>query len=149
MPALNTNTITNAMYGDTQLSAVYKGDTKIWEAKSVYTLTLGAARWVRNGTGGCTRGNRYELYITGIHNIDLVREYECNYLQGGIWITGTWRNDTFTLPNVNFDLRTLDYMCTNSAGSAPTARMRFRLSDGTVTSWSYTTTFLESEIENG
>lgn len=149
MPALNTNTITNAMYGDTQLSAVYKGDTKIWEAKPVYTLTLGAARWVRNGTGGCTRGNRYDLYIQGIHNIDLVREYQAQYVNGAHWTTGTWRPDSFTAPNVNFDLRTGEYYCTSSTGSAPTARMRFRLSDGTVTSWSYTTTFLEREIEDG
>ena len=31
MPALNINTITNAMHGSTQLSAVYKGDTEIWK----------------------------------------------------------------------------------------------------------------------
>ena len=34
MPVLKTNTITNAKFGKTDLSAVYRGSTQIWKASS-------------------------------------------------------------------------------------------------------------------
>ena len=155
MPALNISNIKDAKLGSTPLSAVYMGSTNIWTATPDPVLTITSGRWVRNGTGGCTRGNRYEVYITGIHNIeDTGRELVTQYLNDfGSWSgdANAFVLDTFTQPNVNFDLRTFDYQCVSSVGGSPTVRMRYKLSDGTITEWATwsPTKEEESEIENG
>ena len=148
MPALNVSNITNAMYGGTQLSAVYKGSTPIWTAAPDYVLTLGRGRYVRNGTAGCTRGNRYDVYVTGIHNIDDPgRTYNAQYqTTPGNWLgdPDRWMDDHAT-PNVNFDMRTVLYAC--NAGGSVTTRMRYKLSDGTVMDWSYNYVVLKESEE--
>lgn len=155
MPRLRTYEIANAMYGSTQLSAVYMGNTQIWAATPDPVLTITSGRWVRNGAGGCTRGNRYEVYITGIHNIeDTEREIVTQYLNSqGSWIgdADAYYLDVFTQPNVNFDLRTFQYICVTNSSGSPTVRMRYKLSDGTITEWATwsPTKEEESEIENG
>ena len=152
MPALNISNIKDAKYGGTQLSAVYKGSTPIWTAAPDYVLTLGACRWQRNGAGGCTRGSRYEVTVTGIHNIDDPgRTYNVQYQNDfAQWIgdADRWVADPAT-PNVNFDFRTTFYICVSSASGGVTTRMRYKLSDGTVMDWSYGYAVLkESEDED-
>ena len=141
------------MYGSTQLSAVYMGSTPIWTAAPDYVLTLGPGRWQRNGTGGCTRGNRFEVYVNGIHNIDVSRSYNVQYQnEQGQWIGDLdfWLADVQTVTNVPFDTRIpYLYICVNSTSPNVTTRMRYKLSDGTVMDWSYNYSFLkESEIED-
>ena len=155
MPALNISNIKDAKFGSTPLSAVYMGSTNIWQATPDPVLTLTGSRWQRNGSGGCTRGNRYEVYIQGIHNIEdpgraYAAQYKNDYLQ---WIgdENYYLADVFTWPNVPFDLRTQLYVCQSNTSGSPSCRMRYKLSDGTITEWSYlySTYKEESEIEDG
>ena len=138
MPALTVNTIIDAKLGSTQLSAVYMGSTNIWKATPDPVVTLTSSRWLRNGAAGCTRGSRYEVWFTGIHNIDDAgRTMVTQYFNNTNWVgdENAWRPDICTLPNVPFDCNSTQYMCVNSVSSSPIVRMRFKLSDGTITDW--------------
>ena len=68
MPKLNTSTITNAMHGGTQLSAVYKGSVPIWIAGGALpTIESGsnAGFWKNTGrSASCVAGNRsFDGYV--------------------------------------------------------------------------------------
>ena len=144
---LKTSDIKNAMYGGTQLSAVYKGTTPIWTATSgkINSLVLNNTEYRRApANGGCTRGTRYDLAFQGIHEIDDPgRQYCCQYWNKtiGVWEPASaetmWADDWVTQPGVPFDFRcTWIYAC--SASGTPgrvQGRMRFRLSDGTEGDW--------------
>ena len=147
MPKLTTSTITNAMYGGTQLSAVYKGATPIWTAtvEKLNSLVLSNTNYRRApSNGGCTRGTRYDLAFQGIHNLDDPgRQYCCQYFNklNSQWeplsADTYWENDAATQPGVPFDFRcTWIYSCSPSGTPGRVqGRMRFRLSDGTVGEW--------------
>ena len=149
MPKLNINTITNAMHGSTQLSAVYKGATPIWvpvhDNEKINSLILNNTEYRKApSNGGCTRGTRYDLAFQGIHNLDdPTREYCCQYFDktNNQWVPTNpenyWAADGVTQPGVPFDFRcTWIYACSPSGTPGRVqGRMRFRLPDGTVGNW--------------
>ena len=146
---LKTSDIKNAMYGSTQLSAVYKGHRLIWQGVggTPNSLQLVDTYYKKApSSGGCTRGNRYDLHFHGAHTIeDPGREFTCQYFNSYSmqWLPADydiyWVLDTFTTPGVGFDFRcTWIYNC-GSSGTPPRVqgRMRYRLSDGTELDWAY------------
>lgn len=146
---LRTSDIKNAMYGGIQLSAVYKGNTLIWKGDSITpnTLQLVTTYYKKApSSGGCTRGNRYDLHFHGVHNIeDPGRQVTCQYWEPRLaqWSPTNyedfWSLDTFTQPGVSFDFRCYwIYQCGSSGTpSRHQGRMRYRLSDGTQLDWAY------------
>ena len=147
MPTLKISDIKNARLGNTQLSAVYKGSTLIWEEGTAgggdggLTLT-DAFMKLNKGGGGCIRGqNPYRLRIFGVHSItDPGRQFMTQYdmMNGYGWQQGyDWTPDEQTTPEVPFDL--VGGMRCGSVSQSDKypvhARMRFKLSDGTVTEW--------------
>ena len=146
MPALNISNIKDAKLGSTDLSAVYKGSTLIWTgASDPPSVQLGNTYYKKApSSGGCTRGNRYDLHFAGVHNIDDPgREVVCQYFEPrlGQWspvdYEPYWSPDDFMQPGVSFDFRCFYiYQCGSSGTpSRHQGRMKFRLSDGTETEW--------------
>lgn len=142
MPALNTNTITNAMYGSTPLGAVYKGDTKIWEAKPVVPeFTLSSTYW---GTVNEASGTK-PLMFSGIHNIrdpDLKYQFYVDNNSSGSWINATANRDqqgwgvVSWSPDVTFDIASAMSAAPHLVSPYP-GKIRYKLSDGTITEWAY------------
>ena len=144
MPALNISNIKDAKFGSTDLSAVYKGSTLIWDGVAG-ELVLTRAYFKRNSSSSaCTRPlTRYDLRVVGTHTYDDPgRQYNIQYnLNNGLVWEGSesnWVDDLSTTPGVPFDVRGANYCTTTSTPEFDTTcRMRFRLSDGIVTDWSY------------
>lgn len=144
MPVLKTNTITNAKFGSTDLSAVYKGSTLIWDGVSGELVLTRAYFKLDNSNSGCTRGqSRYNLRVLGTHTYDDPgRQYNIQYdLSNGFGWQGSesnWVNDIYTTPGVPFDIFGAPLCINTSTPEFNTkCRMRFKLSDGTVTEWSF------------
>ena len=141
---LRTSDIKNAMYGSTQLSAVYKGSTLIWDGVAGELVLTRAYFKLSGNSSGCTRGtNRFDLRVLGTHTYDDPgRSYNIQYdLNNGFGWQGSesnWVDDIYTTTGVPFDVWGAP-LCTNT--STPEfntwCRMRFKLSDGTETEWSY------------
>lgn len=142
MPKLTISSITNAMYGGTPLSAVYKGSTPIWTPPAYY-VTVTDTYYVKTSSGSCTRGTRYDMQFEGIHNVDHPdREVAFQYFNPSTlkWVpedlSGRWQKDSVypnTQPNVNFSFRCYYiYKCSSTPNPArEQGRMRIRLPDGT------------------
>ena len=177
MPVLKSNTITNAKFGNTDLSAVYKGSTQIWTAAPDLSLVLNNTFFVKNPSSSvCTRGSRYDLAFQGIcYSDDPSFEIVCQYyssLNNG-WIPAGDLSAYWSLGSIwgiqsavpfNFSC-TYIYTC-NSSGTPARfqGRMKARTSDGNETEWAYSpptsfkegeevpevfTELEESEIDNG
>ena len=163
MPALNISNIKDAKLGSTDLSAVYKGSALIWDGVAG-ELVLTRAYFDYKSSSGCSRGqSKFNLRVLGTHTYDEPgRQYNVQYNLTGGWqgSDSNWIIDTFTTPGVPFDVVGSSICMSSSSGQINTnCRMRFKLSDGTVTNWSYyfmsgTTdipadVLQESEIEDG
>ena len=152
----NTTSVIQNMYVDgASATRAYMGSQKVWDISDVPdpgpppdptpSLQLSNTFFQRApSNGGCTRGTRYDLRFAGIHNIDDPgREFTCQYwntLNSG-WFPldpdTYWTLDTYTQSGVSFELRCFwIYVCTPSGTpSRVQGRMRYRLSDGTLTEW--------------
>ena len=147
---LRTRDIKNAMYGSTQLSAVYKGATPIWtatvEPDPTLSLQLTNSYYKQSSSqpGGCSSGIRYDLEFEGIHNLnDPGRMFTCQCWNEahGNWTPANpdayWTADTFTQPGVPFSFP-CDWLIYCTALGTPDrkqGRMRFRSSAGKVGDW--------------
>ena len=143
MPALNISNIKDAKLGSTQLSAVYKGSTLIWDDVAGELVLTRAYFKYQPSSSGCTRGqSRYDLRVLGTHTYDDPgRQYNIQYdLSNGFGWQGSesnWVTDMSTTPGVPFDIFGGPLCINTSTPEFDTkCRMRFRLSDGTVTAWS-------------
>lgn len=165
MPALNISNIKDAKFGSTDLSAVYKGSTLIWDGVAGELLLTRAYFKLNNSSSGCTRGtSRFDLRVLGTHTYDDPgRQYNIQYdLNNGFGWQGSesnWVSDTYTTPGVPFDIFGAP-LCINTSTAEfnVPCRMRFKLSDGNVTNWSYVHVrshevpldlVFESELEDG
>ena len=144
MPTLHTSNIKDAKLGSNQLSAVYKGSTLIWTASAGDLVLTRAYFKYMPSSGGCQRGqSAFHLRVLGTHTYDDPgRQYNIQYnLNNGLVWEGSesnWVDDLSTTPGVPFDVRGANYCTTTSTPEFDTTcRMRFRLSDGIVTDWSY------------
>ena len=148
MPSTKISDIKSATLGNTQLSAVYKGSVLIWKeggGGGGGDTTLTASYWRDTGSsGGCTRPLRqYRHRLEGTHTVtDPGRQFQGSYLSEGStsrWIDGAWLDGSTVAPNVPFTIASGLASCFNqSAGQQFNAkgRLRWKLSDGTVTEWS-------------
>ena len=165
MPALNISNIKDAKFGSTDLSAVYKGSTLIWDGVAGELVLTRAYFKFRKSSSACTRGlSRFDLRVLVTHTYDDPgRQFNIQYdLNNGVGWQGSesnWVSDIYTTPGVPFDVYGAG-VCLNTSSdefNVP-CRMRFKLSDGTVTNWSYIHVrshevppdlVFESELEDG
>jgi hypothetical protein len=148
MPRLRTYEIKDAKLGSTPLGAVYKGDTKIWQAKPVdpddIEITVDNSYWARGDGTNCIDMADWINHFNGTHNItDPGREisFEARQSPSGTWIGTGFQPDTFTQPNIIFVVTGTMVTCVDGdeypSISAPFVRVQFKLSNGTITEWAY------------
>jgi hypothetical protein len=140
MSVLKANTITKAKLGNTDLSAVYRGDTQIWQAKPVVPeFTLSSTYW---GTVNEAIGTK-PLMFSGIHNMrDPDMQYQFYASSSGSWLNVTpnkdqqgWGVVSFP-PDVTFNIASAMSGAPHLVSPYP-GKIRYKLSDGTITEWAY------------
>ena len=152
MPALNISNIKDARLGSTYLSAVYKGSTLLWNWNvppidpDDIEITVSNSRWVRGDGSQCGDMNDWVNAFDVMHNITDPRrqiEYASRATSSGDWIGwDAFHADTYTTPNTLSEMTGRTMTCTDDspyypAVAAPFVRIRFKLSDGTITDWAY------------
>lgn len=141
----------------------YVGDTMVWDKFSMpggdgyepapepidpddIEITVSDSRWVRGDGSQCLGMNDWINAFDVMHNItDSGRqiEYSARNTPNGSWIGwDAFYADTFTTPNTLSEMTGRTNTCTDDnpyypAVAPPFVRVRFKLSDGTITDWAY------------
>ena len=159
MPALNISNIKDAKLGSTPLTAVYKGSTQIYGVRQNppfepidpddIEVEVSSSYWVRGDGRACGDMNDWVNAFSGTHNITdpgRLIEYASNTPPSSNWYGwDAFLPDTFTKPNEPFEMIGTTTTCTDTDSgdpyypkvAEPKVRIRFKLSDGTITDWAY------------